>query len=266
MKYFSDMINEQGNEIDFLKKIIHQITLEKIKPNKLIKGALLTGSVARGDARIGPYGIQIDLALVLNKKEDINLNELFGENISPKIPYHSVKIKDKIGLQIEVIEEKDLWSIREKPESVIFAKNEAIILDDKYDILSNWKKSHFIITSEDIKNRSLMHYFRYSYLTGDYRFEKWLYREALIQIEQNFHEASECYCYFLYCINRMFIPRKDWLVYLTYEMENKPERHSEYLDILYTSHLNHDSIIQKNIIIKEIKAWMDNYVKSMNWI
>ena len=50
---------------------------------------------------------------------------------------------------------------------------------------------------------------------------------------QNGNEALECYCGFLYCINGWFIPRKDWLVYLTTELEVKAPNHDELIDGLY---------------------------------
>jgi hypothetical protein len=37
-------------------------------PNTKIIGSLLTGSVARGDARIGPFGIIIDMAMLAKFK------------------------------------------------------------------------------------------------------------------------------------------------------------------------------------------------------
>jgi len=44
------------------------------------------------------------------------------------------------------------------------------------------EKEAFILTDDDIKYRALKHYFRFHYLTSDYRNEKWSYREAWIQI------------------------------------------------------------------------------------
>ena len=266
MKYFSQIKQEQQNEIQILRNIARPIITEKIMPDKKIKGCLLTGSVARGDARTGQFGLMIDLALVVENRDDIDLENMFGKDEEPFIPYHCVRINEKIGIAIELMEENDLWKIREKPEPVIFAKNESIILDDKTGMLKKWKDEFFIITDEQARLRALNYYFRFDYLTGEYRFEKWGHREAWTQIAQNFNEAGECYCNFLYCINKMFIPRKDWLAYLTYEMQNKPQKHDFYMDTLYTSQLDKESILKKDRVIQEIKKWIEQYCRNKDWL
>jgi len=266
MKRLSVLINEQEKEVVELKETVIKINSEKIAINNSISGALLTGSVARGDARIGSFGIHIDLALVLRKKSDINIEQIFGKDEQPYIPYHCVSITDKVGLAIEIMEENDLWKIREMPEPVIFAKNESIILDDKKGILEKWKKECFAISEDQKKQRALNNYFRFNYLTGDYRLEKWSYREAWIQIAQNFNEANECYCNFLYCINGMFIPRKDWLTYLTYEMEIKPDEHEEFIIKMYESQINDEYIKDKNRIYQKVQNWMELFCREQGWL
>ena len=260
MKYFKDLVKEQEAEVSMLKKIIDTINTEKIVPHKKILGALLTGSVARGDARKGPFGIMIDVSVVVKNKADISLEEVFGKDEEPHIPFHCVPIKDDIWIAVKIIEEKDLWKIRSEGESTIFAMNESVILDDKKGILKKWKDEYFIITPEQSKERAKNQYYRFCYVTGDYRFEKWSYREAWVQCAQNFNEANECYCSFLYCINSMFIPRKDWLTYLTYEMEIKPEKHEEYMNTMYTTNLTKDSLCEKFKVYEEIRSWMQTII------
>ena len=107
MKYFKDLVKEQEAEVSSLKKIIDSISNEKIVPNKKILGALLTGSVARGDARKGPFGIMIDVSVVVKNKTDISLEEVFGKDEEPHIPFHCVHVKDDIWIAVKIIEEKD---------------------------------------------------------------------------------------------------------------------------------------------------------------
>ncbi len=261
MKYFSDLINEQKKEVDSFKNIIFEINNEKIVPNKKILGALLTGSVARGDARKGPFGIMIDVSLVVKNTTDINLEEIFGKDEEPHIPFHCVPIRDDIWIAVKTIKEKDLWTIRNESESTIFAMNESIILNDKKGILKKWKDEYFVITKEQAKERAKNQYFRFCYVTGEYRFEKWSYREAWVQCAQNFNEANECYCSFLYCINSMFIPRKDWLTYLTYEMTIKPPKHEEYMKTMYSTELNKESLSKKLQLYEELRLWMEESIK-----
>ena len=266
MKYFSELIREQQNEVLDLTNIARSITSEKLDAIPKIEGVLLTGSVARGDARVGPYGVMIDLALVVENKSDINLDEIFGKDEEPQIPYHCVTVEGNIGLQIEVIEKDRLFKIREKPESAIFAMNESIILSDRRSVLTKWKRECFIITDAQIKSRALNNYYRFCYLTGEYRIEKWMYREAYIQLAQIFNEAAECYCNFLYCINRMFVPRKDWLAYLTFELADKPEKHNFYMERLYSLCPEEKFIIEKNEVVQDIQKWLERYCRDKNWL
>jgi predicted nucleotidyltransferase len=266
VKCFKELIEEQASEVKLLKNVIYEITNEKIASNFAILGALLTGSVARGDARIGPFGIMIDLTIIVASKHDINLDVLFGTDEEPFIPYHCVSIQDKIGLAIKVLEEGELAKIRELDEPSIFALNESEILDDKKGILKKWKRESFEITEAQKKERTLNQYFRFNYMTNAYRFEKWSYRKAWTQIAQNFNEANECYCNFLYCINNMFIPRKDWLTYLTFELENKPQHHQIYMQKLYETELTEETINNKLNIYREIEEWMQSIVNEYNWL
>lgn len=266
MKRFKDFILEQKKEVNEFNKVVRKFTDDYVKNNKLILGCLLTGSVARGDARIGPFGIYIDLAIIVKNYNDVDLEKTFGKDHEPYIPYHCISIKDKIGIAIEVIEYKDLLNIRDKDESTVFAMNESIILDDKLRLLAKWKEDTFKITEEQLKERSLTNYYRYSYFTNDYRFEKWDYRNAVIQIAQNYNEAATCYCNFLYCINGLFIPRKDWLIYLTLELDIIPDEHNDFMEILYSSSLNKKDIAEKNNTIGEIKKWMENYCIKQGWM
>lgn len=266
MKHFKQMVSEQESDVTELKRILKNELNSKVIPNNLFLGALLTGSVARGDARINPFGIYIDLTLIVKKRNEINLEKIFGNDAEPFIPKFCIKKTDKIGIAIEIIEENNLWNIRDQNEPTIFARNESIIVYDKTKILKKWKDECFIITTDQIKKRALANFFRFKYLTDEYRFEKWNYRMAYIQINQNLNEAAECYINFLYCINEYFIPRKDWLVYLSYDLIIKPEKHIEYLDHLYTSSVKPNSIELRNKIIEEVGKWMENYCQIKTWL
>jgi predicted nucleotidyltransferase len=267
VKTFTRMALEQADEVRELRGIARAVVDDKVRPNPKILGALLTGSVARGDARVGPHGLDIDLALLVERRGDLDLDTLFGPSVEPFIPFHCIKLRDKIGLAIELIEKDELWAIRDRKESDIFAKNEALILDDKTGVLAKWKSECFAITDEQVRARALQWFFRFGYLCGgDYRFEKWMHREAWTQLCQNFNEAGECYCSFLHCVNRRFIPRKDWLAYLTYELPLLPPKHEEYMAGLYTSSPDQAMVCGKQAACLEIPAWMEGLCKEKSWL
>ncbi len=266
MKYLSEVVKEQKREVAELRSIVESICCEKIVPNESIRGALLTGSVARGDARVGPHGVLIDIALLVGDKQRIALDAIFGVDEKPSIPFHCVMITETVGLQIQTLGKDDLLGIRDMPEATIFAMYESQIIDDKDSLLRNWKDTNFHITPQEMKSRAMRHFHRFSYLTGDYRFEKWSRRGAWTQIAQNHNEAAECYCSFLHCINGRFIPRKDWIAYLTYELLTKPEKHEQYMSQLYETHLDGDAAVEKNDAMGELRHWMDAYARKQCWL
>ena len=77
---------------------------------------------------------------------------------------------------------------------------------------------------------------------------------------------SECYCNFLYCINSWFIPRKDWLVYLSYELNEKTQNHSELMDKIYFSKLSENGLKNRSKAFKSIKNWMQTFCKKNGWV
>jgi len=265
MKTLQTIKKQQKDEVDRYRRIVEKIVEEKIRPCKIINGALLSGSVSRGDARKGPFGLMIDLVVVVDNRDDIDLQEIFGPDTEPNIPYHCVPAED-ISLQIELTTTKELKKIRSRSESEMFARLESDIVFDRTGYLQEWKKASFTITDDQKKNRALKQYFRYQYLTGEYRYEKWSSRNAWIQLAQIACEAIECYCNFLYCINGWFIPRKDWLAYLTYELSEKIPSHEQIMGVLFTGGPNEPDIRSKFSQLVEIGKWISAYCKGENWL
>jgi hypothetical protein len=265
MKTLQTIENQQKDEVARYRLIVENIVEGKIRPCKYIAGAMLGGSVSRGDARKGPVGLMIDLIIIVENRDDIDLKEIFGPDTEPNIPYHCVPVED-IGLQIELTTTKELEDIRSRSESEIFARLESDIVFDRAGYLQEWKKMSFTIADDQKKNRALKQYFRYQYLTGEYRYEKWSFRNAWIQLALIACEAIECYCNFLYCINGWFIPRKDWLAYFTYELSEKIPNHEHIMEMLFTGEPNEPDIRKKFSQLVEIGKWMSAYCKGENWI
>jgi hypothetical protein len=266
VKRFLELVSEQRSTVTHLRDEATKYIITKITGNPAIIGALLTGSIARGDGRISPWGVYIDITLVLREHETIDLDSIFGKNEEPYIPKHCINLFDKVGVAIATIGFQDLLQIRTMPESNIFAMNESMIIADSDALLANWKTSTFSITDEQKKGRALQHYFRMDYLINDYRMEKWTYREAFVQIAQNFNEATECYLMFLYCINGCFIPRKDWLVYLSYELEWKPSTHDTDIQKVYTGGIGRKAQDDRRDTLMALAGWMLDFCKQKTWL
>jgi hypothetical protein len=266
MKRFPDMVSEQAATIARLREEATKYILSKINDNRQIAGVLLTGSVARGDGRIGPWGIYVDITLVLRDGAGVDLDALFGKNEEPYIPKHCINLYDKVGVAVGVTSLQALNDIRTMPESNIFAMNESLVIFDPDGLLETWKRSAFVISDEDVRARALQQYFRLDYLINDYRMEKWNYREASVQIAQNFNEAGECYLTFLYCINKRFIPRKDWLAYLTYDLATKPPTHERDIEAFYLEHHGPEGLEARRRTLAGWAGWMLDFSKTQGWL
>lgn len=265
MKSLAVLREEQKAEVEHLRASAVRLVDRRLQPHKRILGVLLAGSVARGDARSGPYGVYVDLVAVAENQSDIDLTELFGPSIEPGVPKHCVKV-DGTAVAFELTTTKDLSEIRTKPEAEIYARCESIILCDKTGFLQRWKDSAFTITDEQRCRRALQWFFRYFYLVSNYRVEKWKHREAWLQLCQNGNECLECYLNFLYCINGWFIPRKDWLVYFAQELEIKARGHESLIEELYTTVASEECQMQRYRMLWEIFMWMSAYCKENRWI
>jgi hypothetical protein len=265
MKSLLVLREEQRAEVEHLRASAAQVVGKRLQPHERILGVLLAGSVARGDARSGPYGVYIDLVVATEDRNSVDLNELFGPSIEPGVPKHCVKI-DGISVAIELTTTEDLSEIRKKPEAEIFARYESTILFDKTGFLQRWKGSAFTITDEQRSGRALQWFFRYFYLVNNYRIEKWKHREAWLQLCQNGNEALECYLNFVYCINGWFIPRKDWLVYFTQELPIKAPQHESTMEALYSTIASDEGQERRFKKLWEIFEWMSAYCKENKWV
>jgi predicted nucleotidyltransferase len=265
MKSLAELKDEQKAEVENLRAAAVRLVRDRLQPQERIIGVLLAGSVARGDARSGPYGLYIDIVVLAEGRNDVDLKELFGPSIEPGVPKHCVKVED-IAVAFELTTTKDLIEIRMKPEAEIYARQESIILYDKTGFLQRWKDTAFTITDEQRSKRALHWFFRYFYLVNNYRIEKWKHRSAWLQLCQNGNEAIECYCNFLFCINGWFIPRKDWLVYLTCELKNIAPGHELILEELYSTVADEQGQTQRFAKLWEIFKWMSAYCKENKWI
>lgn len=138
MKSVRDMIAEQRDPVTGYRRLAERVALERLAPLSPVIGVLLTGSVARGDARKGPFGLQIDITVVVTNRGVLNVAEAFGPSVEPFNPYHCVEIEGQ-PFAFEVVTMEDLTGIRNTYESVIFAKNESAILFDRTGQLAKWK-------------------------------------------------------------------------------------------------------------------------------
>ncbi len=266
MKRLPEILKLQRNETELYRKAAVAFTKKELIIIPQVLGVLLTGSVARGDARKGPHGFMIDITIVLDRNATINLTECIGPSVEPPdFPFHAIHRGSEL-FAIELTSIEKLIDIRNQPESVIFAKQESLILFDRTGQIQEWKKTAFHLNNEEIKKRALMHYRLFRYLVGQERYEKWAYRKAWIQLAHNYNAACECFCSFLFCINGSYVPHQDWMVYLTYELPDKPEDHDQLIHSMYRSAITEEDLEIRATFMARTNQWMETYCKDKGWI
>lgn len=266
MILFSEFKRRQREEVRALRRLLDDVLPEGLYTSRELTGVILTGSVARGDARIGPFGVLIDLLLVLPPQGQVELNDLFGEDAEPDLPFHCVRLNERVGLQIQVATLPELRDAAQRADAAAFALSEAEVLVDPTGVLQELCSSLSRVPETELESAAMEAFFRFDYLVNDYRYEKWSHREAWTQIAQNMNEATECYCRFLYALNGSRTPRRDWLAYLTYELPVTPATHARIMERLYSSELSPESLRHKRAVYMELYAWMTSQCRTRGWL
>ncbi len=266
MLSFSDICREQERELRHLRDLAHASIPAAIESTAGVVGVFLSGSVARGDARIGPYGVLIDLIVVIEEGTSTGFLESFGKDEKPQLPFHCVMLEEMIGLQIDTVAEGEIADRIAADDAAARMIQESEVLLDPRGRLAEIKSRVIRPSEQRTRRTSIDAYFRFQYLSGEYRFEKWEHRRAWPQIAQNINEASECYFRFLYGLNRQYVPRKDWLVYLSYELRRRPDDHEEIVDALYSTILNAPGLREKHRTCSVVATWMNNQCEIEGWL
>jgi hypothetical protein len=261
-----EMIALQKEHVEQYRKTAAAFIEKEISIIPQVLGVLLTGSTARGDARKGPLGLMTDITIVLEPNTSIDLIERFGPSVEPPdYPFHAIN-RQNTTFALELTHIDSLWDIKKQSDSIIFAKQESLIMLDRTGKLKKWKDTAFKLNDDEIKQRSLMYYRWFEYISNEYHFEKWAFRKAWIQLTHNLNVACECFCSFLFCINGGYVPRRDWIVYLTYELPEKPNDYEQLIHSMYQSLATEADITNREAAIKKANQWMISYCRAKGWM
>ncbi|MEI8095845.1 MAG: hypothetical protein WCG80_16670 [Spirochaetales bacterium] len=227
-----------------------------------VEAVLLTGSVARGDARQAPLGLLVDV-LVLSASGAVPLEPMFGANTEPELPFYCPAVR---GTGFAVAQESLERFAGPKSESESFALAEAKVLFDRSDKVGIRLGADFPARQAPRQKVAMEHYGLYQYLGGPYRWEKWDYREAWTQLAQNAHEAFESFCAFAYARNGSFVPRKDWLVYLLTEQPNVPADLASLVDCALRVTPDQAGHAAWQTVYLELDTWMKHEAAALGWL
>jgi hypothetical protein len=264
MKLLPEVIAEQRAEVEHYRSCAAKFAEHAASDIPGVIGVLLSGSASRGDARLGPHGFLVDIVIVHDASVAIDPVVAFGPGTEPDLPFHCVEF-DGLGFALEFATLEQLRSVRAQPESVIFARNESVVLADPTGELARWKATAFAITEQQMRDRAMAQFWRYQYLVGAYRIEKWAHRQAWIQIGQLLNEACECYCFFLHSVNGTFMPRKDWLPYLTFELPIRPKDHDDIVRAMYGAGNTEAVLGMRLAAFLRAGTWMGETCQERGW-
>lgn len=152
-----------------------------------------------------------------------------------------------------------------KAEDTLFAMCESKLLLSNNSEIDSFISVNFKPFSQPRKDIALQNYYRFDYLTNSYRLEKWLYRESFVQISENYHLSLICFAHFLYAINKSYIPRDDWKIYLLFELEIKPDNLEKIITTLQSGVKDESEIKPVQEVINTCKRWMGQQTERFGW-
>jgi hypothetical protein len=186
---------------------------------KEIETILLSGSVSRGDYCPDKNGGMIDLIVMKKKGSKVTVEEVFGKNEDPYIPFHCIRWNGE-WFEILFTEFIDCSVFKEFNEAGKFSVLESKIL---YDPNKKYKSELKIIEkfAKEEQKRKLEETKGYlKYIVG--KEVRWEIRKAYPNMHNNLNSAIQLGINCLYYLNKKYAPAEDRKLYYTYELEKLP--------------------------------------------
>jgi len=233
MYKLSEMMDRQKDYIEKMRNHAKEF-IQSINKNE-IESILLSGSVSRGDYYPGPNGGMIDLIVMKKEGSKISVEDLFGKNENPKIPYHCIRWNGE-WFAILFIEFISCDVFKEQKEPRKFSIIKSMILYDpnkKYQKKMKLIKKFIKIDLKDKLNKTKEYT---KYIIG--KNARWERREAYPHMHNNINIAIELIISCLYYLNGKYAPADDRKLYYTYELNKLPDNYDELLVKLLSQKIN----------------------------
>lgn len=248
MYTLSEMIEKQKDYVQKMRNHAQEF-IDTIDKNE-IEAILLSGSVSRGDYCPGKKGGMIDLIVMKKEESNITVEEIFGPDQHPYIPYHCVKWNGE-WFAILFTDFIDCNKFKELNEPRKFSVMESKIL---YDPNEKYKAAFKMIETyaeEELKNKLQETVGYAKYIIG--KEGRWERREAYPHMHNNLNIAIELGICCLYYLNGKYAPADDRKLYYTYELEKLPQNYDELLVKLFEQKIDskEDYERRKKLFIEE---------------
>jgi len=233
MYKLSEMIDKQKDYVKQMK--IHADDFIKWIDKKDIETILLSGSVSRGDYCPGPNGGMIDLIVMKKNESKITVEDVFGKNENPDIPYHCKKWNGE-WFAILFTEFIDCNKFAELNEPRKFSVMESKILYDPEGKYGNEIKLIKKFVKNDLKDKLKKTVNYLQYIIG--KDARWEIRRAYPHMHNNLNIAIELGICSLYYLNGKYAPADDRKLYYTYELKKLPNNYEKLLEKLFEQKIN----------------------------
>jgi len=225
---FSEMVEKQKDYIKKMRK--HAKNFINSIDKSQIETILLSGSVSRGDYCPGKNGGMIDLIVMKKDNSSITVEEIFGKNEDPGIPYHCIRWNGE-WFAILFTDFIDCTKFKELNEPRKFSVMESKIFYDPNDKYLNELKTIKKFAKEEL-NKKLKSTLRYlKYIIG--KEPRWEIREAYPHMHNNLNIAIELGICCLYYYNGKYAPADDRKLYYTYGLRKLPENYDNLIIQLF---------------------------------
>ncbi|MBL8967811.1 MAG: hypothetical protein JNG85_12465 [Spirochaetaceae bacterium] len=190
-------------------------------PKSGLAAILLSGSVARGDYFPGKLGGNIDVTVFSRRGSGLGAEELFGPDEDPDIPYHCVS-RGGEGFQIAFGELFDGQAFLARDEAAKFALGESRLL---WEDAGAFTAAMAALSPALAAERASLRAARLGeirYLLSEYKQDRWIRREAALQLHANLDAAIEAAIPCLFYANDSYAPAKDRRLYYACELPRLP--------------------------------------------
>jgi hypothetical protein len=246
MEIADSIISKQKHFVDNCKNEA-KMFIDSIRKDH-IETVLLSGSVARGDYYPGRLGGMIDLTVFAEPNSNISAEDVFGKNEDPNIPFHCIR-KNGTWFQIDFGSSINCEIFQKLDESRKYALLESNILYDlngKYNNeLIEIRKYSRLEQRDKLSNG--IHYV--GYLLSDYKKDRWIMRDANIQLHENLNTAIKISICCLYYKNGKYAPAEDRRLYYSMDLDYLPENYVKALNEIYRQDFSsHDDYCRREKI------------------
>jgi len=253
MYKFSEMIIRQKDYVQKMREHANNF-IKQLNKND-IETILLSGSVSRGDYCPGVEGGMIDLIVMKKENSKITVEELFGPNENPYIPYHCIKWNGE-WFAILFTEFINCERFKEFTEPRKFSIMEAKIIYDLNGNYSNELKNLNIFVEQELKKmlKDKLGYLKY--IIG--KEKRWKIREAYLHMHNNLNIAIEIGICCLYYFNGKYAPADDRKLYYSLELPKIPLNYDRLIESLFDQKMS-----SKEDYERRKKIFFDEFIKIM---